>query len=136
MSPSQPTRPNDPELEKLGERLRNTREYLAMSQQQVADSTGIPRSAVSDIERGVRRVDSLELKKLSRLYSRPVSYFLDEDDDADIGEHTLAGIPRALAGLTDHDKEELIEFAKYLRYRRLYERESLGDDEKRGEGKE
>src|SRR5690242_12816467 len=56
---------------KLGGRLKEIREYLNFSQQYVSDRTGIPRTAISDIERGARRVDSLELKKLARLYRYP-----------------------------------------------------------------
>ena len=55
----------------LGKRFREVREYLGFSQQMVSDRTGIARSAISDIERGTRKVDSLELKKLARLY-RPL----------------------------------------------------------------
>ncbi|MEU8369062.1 helix-turn-helix domain-containing protein [Micromonospora tulbaghiae] len=109
----------DTELRRLGERLKATREYLGMSQQYVAHNTGIPRTAVSDIERGQRRVDSLELKKMARLYSLPVSYFLDEHDDANAGEHALVGLPRALAGLTEGDTAEVMQFAEYLKFRRL-----------------
>jgi multidrug resistance efflux pump len=63
-----------------------------VAQQYVSQNTGIARSAVSDIERGVRRVDSLELKKIARLYSLPTTYFLDENADADVGEHHVAEI--------------------------------------------
>ncbi|GGN51719.1 transcriptional regulator with XRE-family HTH domain [Actinoplanes campanulatus] len=123
----QDTRTTDPELRRLGERLKATREYLGMSQQYVSQNTGIARSAVSDIERGMRRVDSLELKKIARLYSLPTTYFLDENADADVGEHALAGLPRALAGLTDGDVAEVLEYAKYLRFKRIAEK-STGDD--------
>ncbi|MFI1996992.1 helix-turn-helix domain-containing protein [Actinoplanes sp. NPDC020271] len=123
----QDTRTTDPELRRLGERLKATREYLGMSQQYVSQNTGIARSAVSDIERGMRRVDSLELKKIARLYSLPTTYFLDENADADVGEHALAGLPRALAGLTDGDVAEVLEYAKYLRFKRIAEK-NTGDD--------
>jgi len=122
-SPRQP----DLELVQLGERLKKTREYLGMSQQYVAHNTGIPRTAVSDIERGQRRVDSLELKKLARLYSLPVSYFLDEQEQADAGEHALAGLPRALAGLTDGDKAEILRYADYLKFKRIAEQSEQDD---------
>ena len=56
----------------LADRLKKLREYLGMSQQHVADCTGITRSAISDIERGQRRVDAVELTKLARLYQHPV----------------------------------------------------------------
>ncbi|MGI5473338.1 helix-turn-helix domain-containing protein [Streptomyces sp. CA-132043] len=121
MTPPTEDRSRDPELTQLGERLKQTRDYLGMSQQFVSDGTGIPRSAISDIERGARRVDSLELKKLARLYRQPVTYFLDEQKDADAGEHVLAGLPRALAQLTDGDQKTVLEFAEYLSLRRAAE---------------
>ncbi|MEU0941015.1 helix-turn-helix transcriptional regulator [Embleya sp. NPDC005971] len=121
MTPPSVPRSRDPELERLGERLKRTRDYLGMSQQYVSDNTGLPRTAISDIERGARRVDSLELKKLARLYRRPVSYFLAEDPNPDVGEHVLAGLPRALAQLTDGDRKAVLDFAEYLRFRRAAE---------------
>ena len=81
-----------------------------------------------DIERGMRRVDSLELKKIARLYSLPTTYFLDENADADVGEHALAGLPRALAGLTDGDVAEVLEYAKYLRFKRIAEKSAADAD--------
>ena len=52
----------------LARRLREAREFTNLSQQFVSEQTGIPRSAISDIERGSRRVESLELKRLAELY--------------------------------------------------------------------
>ena len=102
------------EWEKLGGRLREIREYLNFSQQYVSDRTGIPRSAVSEIERGARKVDSLELKKLARLYRYPVGYFLDEQIDADAGDHAVALLARRLTSLTDADRDQVMRFAAFL----------------------
>jgi len=121
-SPAEP-RGRDPELERLADRLRSTRDYLGMSQQYVSDSTGIPRSAISDIERALRRVDSLELKKLARLYTLPVTYFLSDQDNADPAALAAAGIPRALVELTDGDLQEVLNFAEFLKFRRAQERD-------------
>jgi transcriptional regulator with XRE-family HTH domain len=112
----------------LGKRLREVREYLGFSQQMVADRTGVARSAISDIERGARKVDSLELKKLARLYRRPVGYFLDERPDATAGDHAIAGLARALAQLTEGDREAVVSFAEYLRDRRAAEQEAAGQE--------
>lgn len=103
----------DLEWAKLGGRLREVREYLDLSQQIVAGRTGIPRSAVSDIERGQRKVDSLELRKFARLYGYPVNYFLDEETSA---VETVTALARAVEDLTSEDHEEIIRFARYLRY--------------------
>jgi transcriptional regulator with XRE-family HTH domain len=100
------------EWRELGRRLREEREYLNLSQQYVADKTGSPRSAVSDIERGVRKVDSLELRKLARLYMHPVGFFLGEEET---GEDVRA-LARAVTDLTDQDRAEVIRFARFLRH--------------------
>ncbi len=114
---------NEADRLRLAGRLKATREYLGLSQQQVAERTGIPRSAVSDIERAARKVDTMELKKMARLYRLSTSYFLDEDDDADAGEHALAGIPRTHRDLTEGDRIEVARFISYLKARRAAERE-------------
>jgi transcriptional regulator with XRE-family HTH domain len=122
--------PANPEAEgmQLGRRFREVREYLGFSQQMVADRTGIARSSISDIERGARRVNSLELKKLARLYRRPAGYFLDERPDATPGDHAIAGLARALAQLTEGDRDAVVRFAEYLRDRRAAEQEAAGQE--------
>jgi len=96
----------------LATRLREVREYLGLSQQYVADKTGIARSAVSDIERGLRKVDSLELRKLARLYMYPVGYFLGEEE----ADEEVRALARAVTALTDDDRAEVVRFAQFLRY--------------------
>lgn len=100
----------------LAVRLRDTREYLGLSQQFVSEQSGIPRSAISDIERGVRKVDSIELKQLSRLYRYPIEYFLggDEGDAADA--ETVQALARAAGELTKEDQQEVLRFANFLRH--------------------
>jgi len=96
----------------LATRLREVREYLGLSQQYVADKTGIARSAVSDIERGLRKVDSLELRKLARLYMYPIGYFLGEEE----ADEEVRALARAVTALTDDDRAEVVRFAQFLRY--------------------
>lgn len=108
----------------LGSRLKNVREYLELPQQYVAERTGIPRSAVSDIERGVRKVDSLELKKLAGLYRRPVGFFLDEDPNASPGDYAIAALARMLTDLGDADRHAIQQFAEFLRQDKRRARDS------------
>lgn len=126
-----------PETDRLGEsnvlseRLKNTREYLNFSQQWVSERTGIPRSAISDIERGARRVDSLELKKLARLYRYPIGYFLDEDLDAIPAEHAVAALPRKLTNnLRPEDLTQVMKFAQFLEMSHRAEAETAEDDDR------
>lgn len=105
--------PETPEPVELGRRLREAREYLGLSQEQVADHLGIPRPSVSTIEAGKRRITFLELKRLAELYRRPLSYFSgEEEQDAD---ETTDALFRTTQELSSTDREQVLRFAQFLR---------------------
>lgn len=105
---------SDEDRKTLGARLREAREYLELSQDEVAKVIGLPRPAVSLIESGQRKVDALELKKLAELYQRPVAEFTgDVEIDAPPPE-TVQHLARAAAKLTKSDQDELLRFAEFL----------------------
>ena len=98
----------------LAARLREAREYLGLSQDEVAKALGVPRPAISLIESGQRKVDALELKKFAEVYQRPVTDFTgDVEIDAPIPE-AVQHLARAAAKLTDSDQAELLRFAEFL----------------------
>ena len=95
----------------LAQRLREAREYMGLLQEDVATALDIPRASVSAIEAGKRRVSSLELRRLGRLYRRPVAWLLGvEDTEADMD----TPLHRATAVLSDQDKEQVLRFAEFL----------------------
>lgn len=106
------TGPAAPEPVELGRRLREAREYLGLSQEQVADHLGIPRPSVSTIEAGKRRITFLELKRLAELYRRPLSYFSGEEQQ-DVDETTDA-LFRTAKELSSLDREQVLRFAQFL----------------------
>ena len=104
--------------ETLGDRLRMAREYLGLKQEQVARYLAIPRSALSHIEGGQRKVDALELARLAKLYQRPASWFTNEG--AIVGDEfpaEVAHVARAAASLSSVDRQELARFADFLKSR-------------------
>lgn len=101
----------------LGERLRQAREYLNLSQDEVAKEVGIPRAAISLIESGQRRVDALELKKFAGIYRRSVSYFTGEDQSDLHLPAEVEHLARAVTNLSSKDREELARFAEFLQSR-------------------
>ena len=111
---------------KLGARLRETRAYLGLSQDEVARYLGIPRTALSQIERGRRRVDILELNKVAQLYKRPLAHFMGEPQDGDIWSEEVKYLARATAKLSRSDQRELNRFADYLHARAQSERSTDG----------
>lgn len=108
------------ERDLLSLRLREAREYLNLSQDEVAKRIGIARAAISLIESGQRRVDALELAKFARVYQRPVSHFTSKDEDNDIPTD-VAFAARAIQGLSKNDLEEVARFADFLRTRKQME---------------
>lgn len=110
----------DKERQALATRLKEAREYLDLSQDEVARVLDVPRSAISLIEAGQRKVDALELKKLAALYQRPVGHFTGASgSDGDVPETVkhLARVARAASKLSDRDREELLRFAQFLQAR-------------------
>jgi transcriptional regulator with XRE-family HTH domain len=97
----------------LGERLRQAREYLELSQDEVAKKLNIPRSAVSLVESGQRKVDAIELRRFAELYQRAVGYFTGEVVGAPIPED-VEHLARAARKLSGRDRQELARFAEFL----------------------
>jgi transcriptional regulator with XRE-family HTH domain len=113
----------DFERNDLARLLREAREYLELSQDEVAKELGVPRTAISLIESGQRKVDALELQKLARLYQRPVGYFTGEEITSSGLPEEVAHLARAASKLSDQDRQQLAQFAEYLRARSVSEKE-------------
>ena len=92
-------------------RAREARDFAGVTQSAVATALGVPRSAVSAIENGDRRVTAVELKKMADFYGRPVGWFLGEAHDDHGVEDALF---RASKQLSDHDREQVLRFAEFL----------------------
>jgi Zn-dependent peptidase ImmA (M78 family)/transcriptional regulator with XRE-family HTH domain len=63
----------------LGRRIRLARETASLSQDDVAKHLELSRSAISLIEGGKRKVDSLELQKFSNLVGKSIEEFFAEE---------------------------------------------------------
>jgi transcriptional regulator with XRE-family HTH domain len=108
----------DSDRKSLGERLREAREYLGFSQDQVATFLGVSRSALSNMETGQRKVEALELKKLAGLYKRTVSHFTGEEAEEVTFDADVAHLARKVSELSADDRVELGRFADFLRSRK------------------
>jgi transcriptional regulator with XRE-family HTH domain len=108
----------DTDRQALGDRLKEAREYMGLTQDDVAKSLGIPRSALSNVEAGTRKVDAIELARLAKLYQRPVAWFTGEDPAAssEVAKE-VAHVARAAATLSQQDRQELARFADFLKSR-------------------
>ncbi|RQT56334.1 XRE family transcriptional regulator [Burkholderia cepacia] len=106
--------PIDEQRLQMAKRLREAREYLGLSQDEVANALGISRPAVTNIESGVRKVDALELDKLAKLYGRPVQALLT-GGEPEANDARVEFLARAIRGLSERDLNEVSRFAEFLK---------------------
>lgn len=102
----------------IGSKLRECREYLGYSQDEVAESVGLSRSAISLIESGERKVDVLELKQFAELYQRPIDFFTGDLVAGRARDEPVTALFRRVTNLTESDKAELMRFVEFLESRK------------------
>lgn len=107
---------DEAERRHLGEKLRQAREYVGFSQDEVATFLKLPRTAITNIEAGQRKVEALELKRLAELYRQPVGHFTGEEASASLPAD-VAHLARQAAKLSVKDRKELGRFAEFLKMR-------------------
>ena len=91
------------------DRLREARVYLGFNRDEVSGAMGRERRWVDDIEHGRQQITGEELRKLSRLYRRPVAWLC--------GETTFqpdVKLLRQVEHLGEGDREAILDFAEFL----------------------
>src|SRR3954467_599057 len=97
----------------LAAKLKAAREYIGLSQEEVAAILKVPRSAISLMEKGDRKVDALELKALARVYRRNLHHFTGTEEPSALPEEVVH-LARTASQLKPKDLEELKLFAQFL----------------------
>lgn len=96
----------------LARNIRAEREYLGLSQEDVAAVLGVPRPAISSIENGRRKVSSAELAKLATLFGTSSDRLMGAVRNED---PSVAALFRTAKALTEHDRAQVLRFAEFLR---------------------
>lgn len=73
--------------EEIGARIKARREYLRMTQEELAERFGVNQSALSQYEHGKRGLETTELARLAKILTVAVAYFYGE------GEYHADDIP-------------------------------------------
>ena len=95
---------------KIGERLKNLRKYIGLTQEEVASILNIGRDAVIRIEKGERKIDLQELLNFSKLYNISIDELMKENNNFDSNEVMFA---RGFSHLSEKDKKEIINLIEY-----------------------
>jgi transcriptional regulator with XRE-family HTH domain len=70
----------------LGQRIREARDKVSLSQEDLADAVGKDQRAISEYENGKRKVTATDLAIFARVLGVPISYFYEgniEDNPLD-----------------------------------------------------
>jgi len=70
-----------PEYRRLLAKLKAARIEAGLTQSDVAGRLNRPQSYVSKCESGERRIDVIELSHFAQVYGKPVSFFIEDDQE-------------------------------------------------------
>lgn len=71
---------------KIGNKIRDVRKELGLTQTEFAKKIGSTRSTVSDLEKGINKGGNFKLiNNIAKVSHKPLSYFIDEDSDFKMG---------------------------------------------------
>ena len=100
---------------RIAERLRQAREYVGLSQDDVAKALGMSRANIDGIECNLRIAEITELELLARLYRSTVEFLSTGREPAPDGPEQLAFLARAIKGLSQRDINEVARFTEFLK---------------------
>lgn len=94
---------------KVGSKLKKAREYLELTQEQVANILNLGRDAIIRIEKGTRKITADELSNFSNLYKISMENILDDH----VVQYTDQAFARGFESLSDKDKKEILDLIKF-----------------------
>lgn len=94
--------------EKVGNKLRKAREYLDLTQEQVASILNLGRDAIIRIEKGIRKVSADELNNFSMLYKISIEEILNDNSYVT----TEQAFARGFETLSVKDQKEILDLIK------------------------
>ena len=100
----------------IGDRLRQAREYLELTQEEAAAAVGLSRSALSLAENVRRKVDAVELGRFAKVYGQSIEALTGVAESKPLPESVQA-LARAATDLSSEDRDELLRFAEFLQQR-------------------
>jgi transcriptional regulator with XRE-family HTH domain len=107
-------------MNELGTRLKKAREYLELTQDDVAKLLNVSRVIITNIESGIRKVSAEELAKLSKIYG----WTMEELLEGEKREEKMPMFARTFNELSPEDQEEIINLIKF---KKMYKDKKLSE---------
>lgn len=106
----------------IGKKIQMAREEKGMSQEQLARALGCSQSALSNYEKGKRRLYLSHLEILAQILERPLEYFMESDETGaskkinnDWGLYP--NLINTIYHLTDIQLQEVQKFIEYIKWK-------------------
>lgn len=104
-------------MEKMSDRIVRLRKERGLTQEQLAEYTGLTRSAIAKYERGlVENMTATNIQALADFFGVRPSYLMCLDDETSINPHLLQiGLDmKNYTPPTPEQKKQIEEFARYV----------------------
>jgi len=110
-------------FKEIGKKIQQAREEKGLSQEQLARMIGCSQSALSNYEKGKRRLYLSHLEKLAEALEKPIEYFMEsktEDQSENIFGHDseLVRLINEFACLSSWERQLVFEYIEYLLWKR------------------
>ena len=100
------------DLKEFGERIRRARELRGISQEALAHAIEKDQRAISDYEKGKRRISAIDLPILAKALQMPILYFYGEEiSDFDLDNELLKHFHELPS---QHSRQTAIEYIRLL----------------------
>ena len=97
----------------VGQRIRDRRVMLGLSQQQMADMIGVTYQQAHKYERGINRISAGRLFEIARVLNVPITFFYDgldgvEAEASSQHQRMCLELARNFASISNHKHQEAI----------------------------
>jgi len=112
-------------FKEIGRKLQLAREEKGMSQEQLARALGCSQSALSNYEKGKRRLYLSHLEKLSEILDKPLEYFVENNRPPADKEHLLEGgangqflhLINTIYQLSDEQIKDVLSYIEFIKWK-------------------
>lgn len=104
-------------MKNLGTRLKDVREDLGLTQENVAKLMGVSRVIITNIETGTRKVSAEELSKFSKIYGWTMEELMEGANTQNVPAFT-----KAFKELSGEDQNEILNLIKF---KKMYKGKNL-----------
>ena len=111
-------------FKEIGSKIQQARETKGYSQKQLARQVGCSQSALSNYEKGKRRLYLSQLEAIAHALDMPIDYFMEPKTRPDNGrvidgeDKELLQLLNEIYALTPEERCDVMDYIMYIRWRR------------------